>query len=81
MLTNNYLDKQLHKIDNNANFCFTIFFKMAHLSSGHLDIGAIRRTARSDIVDCLDKCVGSKVLTSTIMLHIIIKDEILQLIN
>lgn len=33
----------------------------AHLSGGRVNIGLIREAARRELLNCLDKCPGSKV--------------------
>ena len=33
----------------------------AHLSGGRVNIGLLREAARKELLNCLDKCPGSKV--------------------
>ena len=40
----------------------------AHLSGGRVNIGLLREAARRELLNCLDKCPGSKV--RYIMLHL-----------
>ncbi len=40
----------------------------AHLSGGRVNIGLVREAARKELLNCLDKCPGSKVRCTDIYL-------------
>ena len=40
----------------------------SHLTSGRINLGILRESYRRELLECLDKCIGSKVKYSTFRL-------------